>query len=318
MINPEKEKTRANLSVFLVCLVISIFIWFLIVLGKESFTSLDYPVEFINPPADMVLVNKPDSILTFRISSGGFELFTLRYLSRRKPVQIDLASMTLEENKGFFSGEFNTSRLIADVNDHYKFSEELISISPHTIKFRFEPLAGKMVPVVSGLVLEFQKQFRLSDSVVFNPAEVKVVGPRNLIDQIESVSTLEELVSSIEGEVSSTVELERPFANLVLLPSEVEYSLQAERYTESSIELLVHAADEKTLIKTFPEKIKVTYLVSLSNFKRVDPELFAAVVRIPAQSVEKTKAMVEILRMPDFVEITKIEPAEVDFLVLKK
>lgn len=318
--NPGERKRRNNLYVFLVCLAISVFIWFLIALSKESYTSLDYPVEFINGPADMVLVNQPDSVLTFRISSGGFELFTLRYLSARKPIVIDLDNISLEKRDDMYTGVFNTSRLSSDIRRQYSFSEELVSISPENIYFRFEPLTGKMVPVVSGLTLEFQKQFRLADSIVFTPARVKVVGPRNLIDRITEVKTNDVLVPAIEGPVSSECDLQIPFGNdqLVLVPSRVSFSLQAERFTESTLTIPVAAANKGSIIKTFPESVTVTFLVSLDNFKRLDPDLFTAVADLPENTGDKAKAAIRLTKVPVFVEVTRIEPSEVDFLVLKQ
>lgn len=320
MLKPEEGQPKGNLTVFLICLAISIFIWFLIVLSNESFTSLEYPVELINPPPDMILVNQPDSLVTFRISSAGFELFTLRYLTRKKPVQINLNAITLEKNDGYYSGTFNTSRLIAEVRDKYKFSEELIAISPERIHFRFEPLTGKTVPVTSAMILNFQNQFRLSDSIVFEPAEVKVLGPARFIDSIESVSTLKLVVNGIGEEMIATVGLINPGEReqLTLVPDEVEYTIHGEKYTESSIELNVEVSGKGALIKTFPEQVRVTYLVSLSNFNRIDPDLFNAVVEVPDETNETSKAKVVLTRVPDFIEVTRIDPQEVDFLVLKK
>lgn len=318
--NANERKRRSNLYVFLVCLAISVFIWFLIALSKESYISLDYPIEFINAPADMVLVNQPDSVLSFRISSGGFELFTIRYLSARKPIVVDLENINIEKRDDFFTGVYNTSRLSGEVRKQYRFSENLVSISPENIYFKFELLSGKFVPVVSALKLDFQQQFRLVDSIVFEPAEVKVVGPRNLIDKIDRVKTTADLVSSIEGPVSSACDLEKPFANeqLVLVPSRVEYSLNAERFTETTLLIPVTSSRNDVIVKTFPEEVSITILVSLDNYKRVDPDLFTAVVELPAVQNEKSKAIVRLDKIPVFVEVTKIEPSEVDFLVIKQ
>lgn len=320
MVNPDRKKSRGNLTVFLICLAISVFIWFLITLSKESYTSLEYPIEFVNLPTDMVLVNNPDSVLTFRISSGGFELFTLRYLNRKRPVRVDLEAVNLEEQDSIFTGAFLTSRLTASIRKQYSFSEELISISPETIEFRFEPLSGKMVPVKSALLLEFQKQFRLSDTITFVPPQVKVIGPRNLVDALDQVFTYPERVVDISGNISGRVKLEKPIAHeqLTLQPEEVEFRLQADKFTESTLELPVSILSKDVMVKTFPQKVKVTFLVSLSDFKRIDPSLFEAGIVLPDPPGEGTKAKVSLSRIPAFVEVTRIEPEEVDFLVFKK
>lgn len=320
LVNPRERKLRNELYVFLICLVISIFIWFLIALSKESYTSLDYPVEFINVPADMALVNKPDSVLTFRISSGGFELFTLRYLSPRTPITIDLGSISMEKQDGFYAGNYNTARLSSRISKQYRFAEELISISPENLYFRFEPLTGKMVPVVSGLKLEFQSQFRLADSIAFSPAKVKVVGPRNLIDKINEVATEAIRVPVKEGRTTGSCPLINPYSGdqVALVPEQVDFALKSERFTESTLTIPIVPADDGVMIKTFPQQVEVTFLVSLDNFKRVDTGLFTAAIELTESSGSNSKAAVKLLKVPAFIEVTKIEPAEVDFLMLQK
>ncbi len=306
--------------VFFVCLLISIFIWFLIALSKESYTSLDYPVEFINVPPDMALVNQPDSVLTFRISSGGFELFTLRYLSPRNPITIDLGNVSMEKQDGFYTGTYNTARLSSRISKQYRFAEELISIAPENLYFRFEPLTGKMVPIVSELKLDFPSQLRLADSISFSPAQVKVVGPGKVIDRISEVATESIRVMVKEGRTIGSCQLINPSSGdqVALVPDRVDFALQSERFTESSLTIPIVPADDKVMIKTFPQQVKVTFLVSLDNFKRVDPGLFTAVVDLPENSGSNSKAAVKLLKVPAFVEVTKIEPPEVDFLMLQK
>jgi len=320
VVTPDEKKTRNNLYVFLVCLGISILIWFLIALSKESYTSLEYPIEFTNVPSDMVLVNKPDSILIFRISSSGFELFTLKYFSRKEPVTIDLEGVKLEKQNGYYSGTLNTSILSSEISGQYNFAEELISIAPDKLYFKFEILIGKMVPVVSNLKLEFEKQFRLSDSIIFSPAEVKIIGPGNLIDKIDFIATDATLIQGIEGLVNSSCNLEKPFTNeqLEIIPDRVDFALSAERFTESTLSIPIISGDKKVMVKTFPENVTVTFLVSLSNFNRIYPDLFTAVIDLPEQTEDKLKAIVRLTKKPAFVEVTKIEPGEVDFLVLKQ
>ncbi len=318
--SPGERKIRNEVYVFVICLVISVFIWFLIAISKEVYTALEYPVKFVHPPADMVLVNSPDSVLTFRISSGGFEMLTLRYLTPKKPIEIDLRNMSLEQQDGYFTGVFNTSRLSADIRKQYRFSEELVSISPENIYFRFENLSGKMVPVVSGLKLEFQQQFRLADTIRFDPPQVKVVGPRNLIDRIDYVITQGTVVSGIGGPVSGNSKLAKPFGNdqLALVPDQVGFSLDVERFTESTLTLPVLAPEGDAVLKTFPEKVTITFLVSLDNFKRVTPDLFSAIAELPDSAGNTAKARVRISKSPAFVDVTRIDPPEVDFLILQK
>ncbi len=320
IVNPNDANTRNKFYVFLVCLGISVFIWFLIALSNESVTTLDYPVVFKNVPSDMVLANKPDSLLTFRIASGGFELLTLRYLSRRKPIEIDLSNLNLIEQNGFYTANYNTSKLSASILKMHNFSEELVSMSPEVLYFRFEPLTGKMVPVVSDLELEFEKQFRLSDSIVFSPSHVKVVGPKHVIDNIREVKTTNVMLSGVNGPVESSCDLEIPGLNeyVVLVPDQVSFAFNVDRFTESKISIPVQSGTEGIKVKTFPETVEITFLVSLDDYKRIEPELFTAVIDVPLYSEANKREIVRLKKQPSFVDVTRIQPEEIEYLVLKQ
>jgi hypothetical protein len=146
------------------------------------------------------------------------------------------------------------------------------------------------------------------------------VGPSNLIDRIDQVRTEALSVRGINGPVSGTCELIRPFGNdqLALVPDQVNYSLSAERFTESTIAVSVSSTGRDQVVKTFPEEVKITFLVSLDNFKRVTPDLFSAVIDLTEVPGNRAKVPVKLDKIPPFVEVTRIDPPEVDFLLLKK
>ena len=64
------------------------------------------------------------------------------------------------------------------------------------------------------------------------------------------------------------------------------------------------------------DKIKITYLVALKDFKRVDQDMFLATVRV-GEEITTSKLNVEITHKPSFIKITKVEQEQVEFLVLK-
>jgi hypothetical protein len=317
VIRPRDDRFRYKLYVFLVCLGISIFLWFLIALSNESVSTLEYPIRYTNMPENMMMVNHPDSTLTFRVASGGFEMITLKYLSRRKPIEIDLNNLNLEEKSGFYTATFSTSRLSKELLAKNKFSEELVSISPENLYFRFEPLVGKKVPVKPIVTLSFQGLYRLSDSIQSKPDSVLVVGAKQILDQIRFVETKDKTVRNISGPMKVMADLMTPELNgqLKVVPQQVELTIHAEQFTEATIELQVETEQNNIRVKTFPERVKVTYLVALKNYNRIDKGMFRAIVSIP-QDQNISQVPVNIVAKPSFTEITKIEPGQVEFLVL--
>lgn len=310
---------RQQLYIFLICLLISIFIWFLVVLSKETYTTIDYPIVFKNNPENLILVNKPDSILSFRVASGGFELITLKYLTRKRPLLVELNKLDLVKEGNNFNSVYSTSKISKDIISKLNIAQEYISISPANIYFRFESLYGKKVKVLPRLKLDFARQFLLSDSLLVKPDSVMVVGPEKLLDQIKYIETIEKEVIQIDKSqtISTTLQLPENLQNIKVLPEEVEITLTVEKYTESTIKIPIVNTAKDYKIKTYPDFVVVTYLVSLENFNRVTEEMFTASVDFVENS-SSNRLKVNLLHTPSFIKITKIEPEEVEYLLLKQ
>ena len=288
-------------------------------LSKETFTTIDYPIVFENNPENLILVNKPDSILSFRVSSGGFELLTLKYLTRKRPLVIDLNNLNLNQEGNSYTAVYSTSKISKDIIDKLNISQEYISITPANIYFRFESLYGKMVKVIPKLKLEFARQFLLSDSLSVNPDSVMVVGPEKLLEQINYIETVEQEVTQIDKSqtIVSTFQLPENLQSIKVLPKEVEVGITVDKFTESTIKIPIINTVKKYKIKTYPEYVVITYLVTLDNYNRVNEEMFAASVNYVEDNTSN-RLKVILLHTPSFVKITKIDPEEVEFLLLKQ
>jgi len=289
----------------------------MIILSRDSVSSLEYTLKFTNPPEGMVLLNAPDSVITFRISKGGLEMMALKYFSGRKYLEVDLSSLDLRPQGPFFSSSFLTSRLASSLHKRFRFSEELISISPEEIYFRFELLSGKMVPVVPNTNLTFQKLFKQAGSIRSIPDSVKVVAPGDVLNKISYIETLPVSLKDIAGEVriEAILKTPEPAEKIQLYPSTVELIVPAEKFTEITIPLMIESESGNYRLKTFPEKVEVTFWISLSDYSRIDDVMFRAVADVSG-SADGNIAVVKLISVPSFVEVIKVEPQEVEFLRL--
>jgi hypothetical protein len=311
------ESIRDKFYVFLICLAISVLMWFMIILSRDSVYSIEYTLKFTNPPEGMALRNAPDSVITFRISKGGLEMIALKYFSGKKYLEVDLSSLDLRPQGRFFSSSFLTSRLASSLHRRFRFSEELISISPEEIYFRFELLSGKMVPVVPNTNLTFQKLFKQAGSIRSIPDSVKVVAPGEVLNNISYIETLPVSLKDIAGEVriEAILKIPDPAEKVQLFPPAVELIVTAEKFTEITIPLLIESESGSYRLKTFPEKVEVTFWISLSDYSRIDDVMFRAVADI-SWSTDRNIATVRLESVPSFVEVIKIEPQKVEFLLL--
>jgi hypothetical protein len=313
-----KFRSRNQLLVFVLCFAISAFIWFLIVLSKETNTTIEYPIVFENIPGNLVLVGKTDSLLSLSISKGSISLITMKYLGRKTPLKIDLSQVILTREGNYFTSTISTSSASRKIVGRLNLPDDHIAISPESITLRFETISGLKVKVIPKLVLEFDKQYQLSQEMQAMPDSVTIVGPREVISKIEIIETTRKEIRNINKSQTVNVSLALPenTQGVKCIPENVNVVLKVDKFTESEIEVPVVCTNTDTGLRTYPDKVKITYFVTFENFKRIEKEMFlASVSYVKDQPTGKLK--VDLRQYPSFVKIIKIEPEEVEFLLLK-
>ncbi len=71
-------------------------------------------------------------------------------------------------------------------------------------------------------------------------------------------------------------------------------------------------------IRVLPSKVKIYYQVGLSDFQKVSEKMFEAVIELPESGDLPEKLKVNLSEVPDFVEIKRIQPLFVEYLIIKK
>ncbi len=199
--------------------------------------------------------------------------------------------------------------------------QEIIIVSPQNIYFEFSTVTSKKVPVKPNVEFNFEKQFQLSDSLRLKPDSVFVKGANEVIDTIEFVTTELCKLDGINQSQTIKVNLINPWKvqDVDLSENETELTLNVERFTESTIGIPISIGSSDGLeIKTFPEKVNITYLVALKDYKRISQDMFIVRIDTSAGLKDSKKLKLEIIQHPSFIKITRIDPLEVEFLVLKK
>ena len=99
---------------------------------------------------------------------------------------------------------------------------------------------------------------------------------------------------------------------------EITVMIPVEKFTEGSLEVPVHSINVQPgfVLKTFPDKVKVRYRVSLSKYNEVRPEMFDAVVDATGLPNEHTQQLkVKLETVPYFIRSVSVEPDKTDYIL---
>ena len=133
------EKFRSHFYIFLSCLGISVFLWWLVKLSREYSYNVEYRLHYSQAPAGLRLVEFSDSLITTTIRVQGFEFFS-DYFFRKDYHDYDVSLQgikvkTVDDQYTGYLLSRNISKLIASES---KYPMDVYSTSPDTLFFFFE------------------------------------------------------------------------------------------------------------------------------------------------------------------------------------
>ncbi len=315
------EKFRQKFSIFLVCLVISIIIWFTIKLSDDYDTIVDIPVTFTHLPKNKVLTFVSDSVLQVEIIEKGSNLFRMLYVEKIPPVTISLRFMPVYPRGGVYYGMITPSQLINEIEREQNLLGKIVSVSPDTIYLTFETEKSRKLPVTAKLDLTFEKQYMRYGEVDFVPDCVLVKGPQVVIDAMDSVSLgsihLGQLDQNYTGEKSFPSDSANRY--LSFTPEVVKFTVPVEKFTEAAMEVPVRVFNNNgQKIKTFPDRVKVFYTVALKDYPKIEPGMISVIADFSSENFqEEGKIKISLESFPSYIRINKIEPEKVEFIIIQ-
>lgn len=315
--NTEKSTFNKNITAFFICLLVSAFCWFLIVLSKNYQERTSFKVEYINLPQNKALINRlPDSI-ELDVTANGFAFFEERVFSKKKKLQVDCSRLRMNRDSlSFLVTEGITVMMESQLGGEYSVQH----IYPDTIFFNFSARSSRIVPVRLNINLGFEKQYQLSDSIHVEPSKVQVFGAKEMIDKIDHITTEYLVLNKLDRTVVKELGFAESDHGLGFSVDSVKVTIPVDRFTEGIIEVPVETEGlrEGYSLKLFPDKVKLRYLVGISDLSRVNAGLFRVVVKYDKGAESSTRLKVEVVESPSFVTGVRVDPEKVEYILRKQ
>lgn len=318
----QKGKFRKKFSIFLLCLFLSTFMWLFIKLTRDYTLDFRFAITYKNFPKHLVLSDIPDSVLTIGLNAKGFKLLAARYLHRKPSLEVNCKDGRIRHNADGFYMRFVVSRLLPQLNKQLPSSHSITFVSPDTITLHFTDASHKKVPVMLRLATSFRKQYQLYDRIKLSPDSVIVTASPSVLDTLHFVETEAITKKNLDESQKFTLRLKVPLSpgQMRISDDSVQVFIPVEKYTEADfiVPIEVKGASGQTHIKTFPDKCTITCMVPVKDFRHVNAGMFSASAAFSPGLVKTSKLKVSLTQWPQRINILKIAPAEVEFIILKK
>lgn len=146
------EKFRNQLYIFVVCLILSVFIWSLVRLSKDYYYTVDFRLSYTHIPAHLELQGCSDTVLRIRFRIQGFEYFSEQlFRERDHKYEVSLQDVRYQAHGDHPRGFLLTGRVGREILSQTNFPADLYSISPDTLYFDFDQLPIELTPVATSV-----------------------------------------------------------------------------------------------------------------------------------------------------------------------
>lgn len=308
----QQFKMQEDRAILLSCFGIALVFWVLVKLSQDYTSPKQVSFSYSAPEA-LALANIPPDDVYATLKGTGWNLMFEYLANATIPVHFDISEPgALNLNRGQLRAELLSALASKEL--------DITEINYDEINLRAEEKTTKRVPIRFRLHLEFASEHHLSAPLRLNPDSVTLTGAVSVLDEFLSWPTDTFDFPNLTNTVVINIPLQPPPPEISLSKQKVELTIPVESYTEKSFFVPVKLKNAPSdSLKVFPDKIKVSFAVGLSQYDSVHYSDFELVADLKASSLEKGKNTVpiDLTAKPESVKNVVLSRKAVEFFILK-
>ncbi len=316
-----KRPTKADINSFInsdrailmFCIGIALIFWFLVKLSLKYKTTSDYEISY-SLPQGKTFIEPPLKIVKATLEGEGWDLISNQFRNKNTIINFDLSELP--------SQAVNSSQIMDKIKSILPPNFEVSDVNTDFIFLKIENEAEKKVPVILNTKLEFAPRFHMIDSIIVHIDSVVVSGPLSVIEQLKEWQTDTLVLEKIQTSGIHKVPLVNPNtlnSQLSFGVNEIEIELKVEEYTEKDVFVPILVKNAPDSLKIFPENIKMSFTIGLSNYNKIKSSDFTVEVDLKdiPLNIEKNTIPVFITRQPDYIKNLNYNPKSVEFFFVE-
>lgn len=298
---------------FFFFLVLSSIFWLMTALNETYEREIGVPAYLVNIPKNVVVTSDMEDTVRVTVRDKGFALLAYTYGEGIRPINVNFQS-AITRQSGY--GVVSSQELMKMINQRFSGSSKIVQVKPDRLDFHYNYGLSRQVSVkMSGHVVP-GKSFYLARTR-FWPEKVTVYGSKQALDSLRFVKTVPINITNFNDTVLRTVALET-IRGVKIVPNTVRIGLYPDILTEENIEVPITAVNmpEGKVLRTFPQRVTVNFIVGASMFRSISPEQFAVVVDYnEIIDHPSDKCSIHLRETPQGVRNARLKMTQVDYLI---
>lgn len=298
---------------FFFFLVLSTIFWLMTALNETYEREIGVPAYLVNIPKNVVVTSDMEDTVRVTVRDKGFALLAYTYGEGIRPINVNFQS-AITRQSGY--GVVSSQELMKMINQRFSGSSKIVQVKPDRLDFHYNYGLSRQVSVkMSGHVVP-GKSFYLARTR-FWPEKVTVYGSKQALDSLRFVKTVPINITNFNDTVLRTVALET-IKGVKIVPNTVRIGLYPDILTEENIEVPITAINmpDGKVLRTFPQRVTVNFIVGASMFRSISPEQFAVVVDYnEIIDHPSDKCSIHLRETPQGVRNARLKMTQVDYLI---
>ena len=306
---PDKKRLRF----FSLFFALSFLFWIITKLSNTYTGSINFQVDFVDVPDQIVLDGKLEKVVKAEITSSGIQLLLYHYFKNRIDVSI--------ENAEYDGGV----ALINLIDQKFALQQQLFQnailnfISPAQMRIEYNQLKRKKIQVLPPINVDFRPGYDRSGDWEITPDSIWVYGPSGAFDSLKGVTIQGLSIKNIDDDIKEKVSLS-PLDPIKFETKKILINAAVSRFTEKSLEAFVNIKNlpDSLAIKLFPQSLQVTFLVRVSMADQLQAVDFDFYCDYNQTGFEDGNSLEVLLaNKPEGVRNIRWTPKKVDYLIRK-
>ena len=295
---------------FVVCVLLSAFLWSLIRLSKNLLREVSVPVVVTNLPAHQVLIPSAPNAIKLLVEGNGFTL--LKTYSQNEALSVDYTDLKYIEGSQYCLSKSTREKLTNTYLSNFK----IRSVVSDTLTLLLEKKVSKKIPVLMQLNVEYAKEYQLTELRI-TPDSVMAYGSQKAIDTLTQVTFQYTKKKHIKDNFSKNYSLKNTkyiTYDLHTIKMEAFVDKVSEQLLKVPVQVVNVPKDSQ--VKVFPNEITVLCTGDLSILKTLTPNDIQATADFA--KAEGSSISLQLSTQKKRMKISFFGEDKVDFLIRKE
>ncbi len=302
-----------NFKAYTLFLVLTFILWFAIQMTKSYDYRKALNINITDIP-NHIVIDSANQTLRANIKANGIKLWT--YNLSDKVISIPFN----EFEKDTAKLKISAVELKEIIAQKFQTGTEQVVLTQKSIIYDYRQKQTKLVPVKPNISVTYSPGYNTLNKLVLKPDSIVVSGSTQYLAEIDNIVTQKISLENISDTVTGNVKLKQPSNNIELSQTDAEYFLPVEKFSENSLMVDIETINipDSLDINIFPNKAKVSFLVSLKSFNKISGRDFKVICDYNKRYEDNAVIIPKLVEQPDNILNPKLHVKKVDYLIRLK